>query len=104
MWINCSRQMTKCDNVIITKCVDCPYLATFYQASPLITPRLHIVERSLTVWKVRGGFISRVRPKISKWVVLYSSATFHANEFNDRSAPCLYSVTCMRHDMRMAEQ
>ena len=40
-----------------------------------------IIELSIRwcVWKVEEGFPSRVLPKTLKWVVVYSSVTFHIN-------------------------
>ena len=65
---------------------------TFYRASDWLPPyQLHKVER---VCKVVGRFPCRIWPKTLKRVVVHCSMTFHIHAYhNDRSAPCLYTVT-----------
>ena len=51
-------------------------------STELLTDHLHNSSGALTgehVWKVREGFPDRVKPKTFKWVVVYSSVTFHIN-------------------------
>ena len=46
------------------------------------------------VWKVGEGFADRVWPTTLKWVVVYSSVTFHIyGDHNERSTLCLFTVT-----------
>ena len=73
----------------------CRVRYTFYKVSDWSSPQqYHRVECSLHVWKIREGLLDRVWPKTLKWVVVYSSVTFHINGYHsNRSALCLYTVT-----------
>ena len=52
------------------------------------------VERSLVCVKSRRRISRSGLTQDIKWVAVYSRVTFHINEYhNDRSAPCLYTVT-----------
>ena len=69
-----------------------------YSSTELLTDYQHNSIIKLTVrwcvWKVREGFPGRVSPNIWKLVVVYSIVTFHINGLhNDRSAPCVFTVT-----------